>query len=184
MSDRATLIQSLRDHKAQPGREELSRTRMISFVESEADCFLRTHLAGHVTGSALVVSVDGQRVLLNHHKFLNIWICFGGHADGESDILNVALREACEETGKTDITPVMSSIFDLDIHAIPDNSKKNEPPHEHFDICYLLRATANDDFILSPESLDIKWCGYDEALDICKDDSRMIRMLNKWQCLT
>lgn len=129
----------------------------------------------------MLISVDGQRVLLNHHKFLDIWICFGGHADGEEDVFNVALRETIEETGKADIVPVRGTVFDVDIHAIPENPRKQESPHEHFDICYLLQAAETDDFTLSEESLDMKWCGYDEAIQICARDSRMLRMLEKWR---
>lgn len=182
MADRHQLIKDLQQHGVSHGRESLSRDRMISFIESVDDCFFRTHLAGHVTGSGMLVSADGTRVLLNHHKFLNIWICFGGHADGEEDILSVALRETQEETGIDDIRLLFDGIFDVDIHAIPENSKKGEPAHEHFDICYLLQA-GNDNFSISTESLDMKWCTYDEAVHICQDDERMLRMLGKWQAL-
>ena len=120
--------------------------------------------------------------MLNHHKFLNIWICFGGHADGEEDILSVALRETQEETGIDDIRLLFDGIFDVDIHAIPENPKKGEPAHEHFDICYLLQA-GHDNFVVSPESLDMKWCAYDEAIEVCRNDERMIRMLGKWRAL-
>lgn len=182
MADRHQLIAALQRHKPCHERESSSRDRMVSFIETVDDCFFRTYLAGHVTGSGMLVSADGQRVLLNHHKFLNIWICFGGHADGEEDILSVALRETQEETGIDDIRLLFDGIFDVDIHAIPENPKKGEPAHEHFDICYLLQA-GHDNFVVSPESLDMKWCAYDEAIEVCRHDERMIRMLGKWQAL-
>lgn len=155
-----------------------------ALIDNHPDCFYRTHFdPGHITGSALLLSADGNRVLMNHHKFLNIWICFGGHADGEKDILQVALREAIEESGIEDIEPVRSTIFDVDVHAIPPNPKKNEPAHKHFDIRYLLRVrnAVNENFAKSDESVNLRWCNYDEAQKLADPaDLSMHRLLDKW----
>ena len=156
-----------------------------SLIENHPDCFYRTHFdPGHITGSALLVSADGNRVLMNHHKFLNIWICFGGHADGERNILNVALREAIEESGIEDIEPVQTVIFDVDVHDIPANPKKDEPPHKHFDLRYLLRVrnASNENFAGSEESLGLRWCDYTEAKALASPlDPSMHRLLDKWR---
>ncbi len=119
---------------------------------------------------------------MNHHGTLDKWICFGGHADGEMDIANVALRELQEESGITDVAFVMNDIFDVDIHPIPANPKKSEPAHEHFDIRFLFRVTGNENFAVSDESHAMKWCAYDEALLLAGDDS-MRRLLQKWNVL-
>jgi 8-oxo-dGTP pyrophosphatase MutT (NUDIX family) len=155
-----------------------------NLIENYSDCFHRTHFEpGHITGSALLLSADGSRVLMNHHKFLDIWICFGGHADGEKDILNVALREAIEESGIEDIEPVKATIFDVDVHAIPANPKKGEPPHKHFDLRYLMRVrnASNENFAESDESLGLRWCNYEEAKKLANlKDLSMHRLLDKW----
>lgn len=155
-----------------------------TLIDNHPDCFYRTHFdPGHITGSALLLSADGTRVLMNHHKFLNIWICFGGHADGETNILQVALREAIEESGIDDIEPVRTTIFDVDVHAIPPNPKKNEPAHKHFDIRYLLRVrnAVNENFAKSDESVNLRWCSYDEARKLADPaDLSMHRLLDKW----
>ena len=156
-------------------------------VQNHPDCFYRTHFnPGHITGSGLLVSADGTRVLMNHHTFLNIWICFGGHADGETDILNVALREVIEESGIHDIEPVDAAIFDVDVHAIPANLKKSEPAHKHFDIRYLfhVRNPASEAFAKSQESLNLRWCSYEEAQKLAAPhDLSMHRLLDKWNNL-
>lgn len=155
-----------------------------TLIEQHPDCYHRTHFnPGHITGSGLLISADGKNVLMNHHKFLNIWICFGGHADGEQDILNVALREVMEESGIQAVEPVSTSIFDVDVHAIPANPKKNEPPHKHFDIRYLFRVTdaANENFTPSLESQSLRWCNYNEAITLASpQDVSMHRLLHKW----
>lgn len=138
----------------------------------------RDHLVpGHITGSALLLSNDRTRVLMNHHKSLNKWLCFGGHADGEADILEVARREVVEESGIEDIEVISTTVFDLDIHPIPSNHRKGEPDHLHYDIRYVFVAR-DEAFKISDESLNLKWCGIDEASGL-SSSSGMKRLLMK-----
>jgi 8-oxo-dGTP pyrophosphatase MutT (NUDIX family) len=86
---------------------------------------------GHVTGSAWIVNHDGSKVVLLHHAKLGIWVQPGGHCDGETDVAQVALREAREETG-LEVSLLDEAIFDVDVHRIPEYW--NTPEHFHFDI--------------------------------------------------
>src|SRR5690606_29239648 len=108
-------------------------------------------------------SKDGKRVLMNHHKSLQKWLCFGGHVDGTFDVLSAAKREVEEESGIVNFTPVFEDIFDIDIHPIPENDYKSEPAHSHFDIRFLLQANDNEDFVVSDESTELRWCTAAEA---------------------
>ena len=90
-----------------------------SFAAGHPDCCERTLAIGHFTGSAWLVSADGQRVLLTHHRKLHRWLQLGGHADGEGDLAAVALREAQEESGLGGLS-VEDFVFDLDRHLIPE----------------------------------------------------------------
>ncbi|GIS73179.1 MAG: hypothetical protein CM1200mP10_27560 [Candidatus Neomarinimicrobiota bacterium] len=72
---------------------------MLKFLDEETGYFLRNNYNGHFTGSAWIISPDKSYILMTHHKKLGKWIQLGGHADGESDLLKVALREATEESG-------------------------------------------------------------------------------------
>ncbi len=179
--DLAAALQSYR-----AGAEETAHVaRVTDLIAARPDCFYRTCFdPGHITGSALLVSADGTQVLMNHHRSLDKWICFGGHADGVEDVLEVARREVIEESGIAAIEAVSSAIFDVDVHPIPANPKKGEPAHEHFDIRYLFRVLSSQDgpaaFTVSGESRALKWCGYDEALRLSGDDS-MRRLLRKWR---
>ena len=175
------LLKSLAEHQPEGKEENISRERVISLLHSNPDCFHRTDFhPGHITGSALLISVDGTKVLMNHHKTLNKWLCFGGHADGSTDIFDVARREVMEESGITDIAPVFTGIIDVDVHPIPANDAKNEPAHEHFDIRYIFRARGSDAFSISEESSDLRWCDYEQAINLVPDAS-MRRLLMKWQ---
>ena len=113
-----------------------------------------------------------------HHKKLNRWFQPGGHADGEHNLLEVAYREALEETGlsKNDIKAVSSDIFDIDIHRIP--ARPNEPEHAHYDIRYLFVA---NDQIAPPgndESHQVGWIALDEVKAF-NNNLSMRRMLDK-----
>lgn len=178
------MLDFLYAHKPDTGEEQHLRD-ICSLIETHGNrAFYRDLFEpGHMTGSGLLISADSRRVLMNHHKFLDLWICFGGHADGEQDILNVALREVIEESGIEDVEPVTNDIFSIDVHGIPFNAKKNEPRHKHFDIRFLFRVrnVANENFAESDESQSLRWCDYEEAKKLAAPhDQSMHRLLDKW----
>ena len=79
---------------------------------------------------------------------------------------------------------MMCRIFDVDVHDIPFNAKKNEPPHKHFDVRYLFRVrnAANENFVESEESRSLRWCSYEEARKLAAPhDLSMHRLLDKWR---
>jgi len=174
----------LRSYQPSNDVEEAHKNSILSLLQSAPRCYYRDHFdPGHITGSALLISADGQRVLMNHHKSLRKWLSFGGHADGDENILRVASREIVEESGIQNIEPVMGDIFDVDVHPIPANPKRGEPAHSHFDIRYLfcVKNKGDENFVLSDESVSLRWCGYDEAMGLIQQDGSMARLLSKWR---
>ena len=142
------------------------------------DCYLRSNLDGHFTGSAWLVSADGQRVLLTHHRKLGRWFQLGGHADGDADLSRVALHEAEEESGLTDLA-VESEIFDLDRHWIPE---RNEVPgHWHYDVRFVVRVTGGEDFVVSEESLALAWRDIAGIAADPEAEESLRRMALRWQ---
>jgi len=147
------------------------------FLRSASTVFERAHLIGHFTGSAWLVSADGERVLLTHHRKLNAWLQLGGHADGDADLSRVALREAEEESGLADLV-VERGIFDIDRHRIP--ARANEPEHWHYDVRYVVRATASEVFVVGDESHDLAWRAVRDLVDDESIDASVRRMARKW----
>ena len=96
---RQELLRLLRKHETRFMEEAAYVDRAIVFVDAHTECFHRHLWPAHVTGSSWVVSPGRDRVLMMHHKKHEQWFQPGGHADGESDILRVALRETQEESG-------------------------------------------------------------------------------------
>ncbi|KJV28107.1 NUDIX hydrolase [Luteibacter yeojuensis] len=140
--------------------------------------FHRETLEGHFTGSAWLVSADGQRVLLMHHRKLQRWLQPGGHADGDADLAGVALREAEEETGLRDLA-VMPAVFDVDRHVIP--ARGHEPAHFHYDVRYVVVARGSEAFAANEESLGMAWRAIDEIAADGTADPSLRRMAAKWQ---
>jgi len=173
------LISDLEAHISLDNLEKKHKEDILQFLRESENNFDRSNLKGHITGSSWLLNKDKTKVLLNHHRKLNRWMNFGGHADGETDILAVAIKETQEESGFTDVFPVQEAIFDVDVHTIPDKATKGEPEHLHYDIRYLL-WTPEEDFSVTHESINLKWVDIDEAAKILKADS-LVRMIEKWR---
>ena len=154
---RQELLQLLKNYQPRFMDEMAFVNRSLSYIEQHEDCFYRELWPAHVTGSAWVVNADCSRVLMMHHKKLDQWFQPGGHADGDADIVRVALKETEEETGinAEHIKLVDGGIFDIDIHTIAPYG--NDPQHDHIDVRFLLKV---DDSLAVPgndESHEILW---------------------------
>jgi len=167
------------DLSARP-EEQPARARMLALLDSTPDCFQRTSFPAHFTGSALVVNADGSKVLLHHHLKLDCWLQFGGHCDGDEDILRVARREALEESGIEGLILASGRPFDLDIHEIPPHS--GDPAHFHYDVRYMLIAPDHAAPVASPESRELRWFTAAETAILPLDES-LRRMIAKWQAI-
>jgi len=167
--------------------DEANVAQQISaLVREHASCFERTCRPGHVTGSAWILSQDRTQCLLVHHRKLDRWLQPGGHADGQSDVADVALREAQEESGLQQLTLQLTNDqlipLDIDVHAIPTRldaaGNVKEDAHEHHDIRFLIVAAPNQQLVLSDESNDVRWFSRDELLSLTAEES-VLRMLRK-----
>jgi 8-oxo-dGTP pyrophosphatase MutT (NUDIX family) len=132
--------------------QALLKVQFESFIAQYPDAYLRSNLERHMTASAFVV--DADKILLIHHRKLNKWLQPGGHCDGDTDTLAVAIKEVEEETGVV-IKPNDQLIIDLDIHRIPE--RKGIPAHDHYDVRYLLEADSSLPLLQNHETLDLRW---------------------------
>jgi 8-oxo-dGTP pyrophosphatase MutT (NUDIX family) len=171
------LAAALDDYLARHPEEGGIVAGFAGFLASDAAVFERSHACGHFTGSAWLVDADGRRALLMHHRKLDRWLQPGGHADGDADLARVALREAQEETGVAGLR-VEGGIFDLDRHRIP--ARGAEPEHWHYDVRYVVRATAGEAFTANAESLGLAWRPVREIAADAQADESLRRMARKW----
>jgi 8-oxo-dGTP pyrophosphatase MutT (NUDIX family) len=173
---RQQLLNLLEIYNPTDRNEQKMRIETIDFVHKNEGCFKRELLVGHITGSAWIVDKTHQNVLLIHHKKLNQWFQPGGHCDGDSDVLNVAMKEANEETGLLDIQLLSKQIYDIDIHIIPQ--RKDVPAHHHYDVRFIFEADENQELIISEESNDLAWIPIEKMAEFNNSES-MMRMARK-----
>jgi 8-oxo-dGTP pyrophosphatase MutT (NUDIX family) len=177
MKTRASLEADLARHQPFDPHELEMLKRISAFVGEHADCFERSLLVGHVTGSAWVLDEAREYALLIHHAKLDKWLQPGGHCDGDSDVLRVAMREAEEETGVARLVPLLSgAIFDVDAHDIP--ARKDVPAHVHYDIRYAFEADRSAPLQISAESKGLRWVALDRIAELNTDES-VLRMVRK-----
>ncbi|MDQ8201788.1 NUDIX hydrolase [Pelagicoccus sp. SDUM812003] len=174
---REPLIRLLEEYRSRWSEESATCERFLEFVRRREDCFERSCLEGHVTGSAWLVNGAGTHVLLTHHRKLGQWFQLGGHADGEADVTQVALSEAREESGLPDLQLENGRVFDLDIHLIPE--RKGVPSHYHYDLRFVVRSTGSEAFQVSAESLELAWVEVEGISAYTREES-MLRMARKW----
>ena len=175
---RDAVLKLLRTHAARPldAHEAAMTAQIIRFAETHPDCLLRSCVPGHLTGSAWIVSPDRTRTLLTHHHKLDKWLQLGGHADGDGDLLAVALREAREESGLARVRAVSAEIFDCDRHLIPVRGA--EPAHYHHDLRFMIEADLAEPLVISDESKDLAWVETTRVTSLNPEES-MARMVRK-----
>jgi 8-oxo-dGTP pyrophosphatase MutT (NUDIX family) len=122
----------------------------------------------HFASSAFVVNKNRDKILMVYHNIFKSWSWIGGHADGEADMLKVALREVREETGVKNIKPVMNSILSLDTLSVLGHFKKGSyvPAHVHLSLAYLIEADEKDSLLIKEdENSDVQWMPIDQMVE-------------------
>ena len=112
------LRQQLIAYRPWNEQEERDREELLRRLDSHEDLYTRDNAAAHFTASAWVVSPDRKQVLMAYHRLYDSWAWLGGHADGDRDLLAVALREVREESGLTEVRPVSEDLYSLEILTV------------------------------------------------------------------
>ena len=148
-------------------QEQRDRDVIAACLGTYPDIFFRTNLTMHMTASAWTVNRQRDKVLMVYHNLYDSWSWMGWHADGEEDLLAVALREVKEESGIESLKPVMEEIFSLEVLTVDGHEKRGEyvPSHLHLNVTYLLEADDTEDLRVKPdENSGVAWFGRNEAV--------------------
>ena len=127
-------------------QEEKDKALILGWISNNENAFSRENTVAHITASAWVVNKDRSKVLMVYHNIYNSWSWLGGHADGETDLLSVAIREVKEEAGISNVRPVSEEIFSLESLTVDGHVKKGNyvSSHLHLNITYLLEADSEE----------------------------------------
>jgi len=147
-------------------QEEAEKRVILQYInEYPHNILLRENEFGHMTSSGFIMNEDLSKVLMIHHNIYNTWAWTGGHADGDEDLLYVAIKEAKEETGVTSIKPLMEDIASIDILPVWGHVKKGKyvATHMHLSVAYILIADENQELkVNEDETSGVKWIKIEE----------------------
>jgi len=135
----------------------------------------------HITSSGFVVNKDKDKVLMVHHNIFDSWSLPGGHADGEENLLGIAISEIKEETGVKNLITITNKIISLDLLPVLGHFRKGKyvSPHLHVSAVYLFQADEKEQVIIKPdENSAVKWIPISE-IDIHSNESHMKKIYNK-----
>ena len=161
------IYEQIKAYRPWNEQERQDQALILAFLERNPDAFYRSNLLAHMTASAWVVNPQRSKALMVYHRLYDSWSWAGGHADGEEDLLAVALREVREETGVQRLRPVTEDIYSLEILTVDGHEKRGQyvPSHLHLNLTYLLEAEEDQPLrICEAENSGVAWFPLADAL--------------------
>ncbi|MBE6882722.1 MAG: NUDIX domain-containing protein [Ruminococcaceae bacterium] len=158
------LKQQIENYVPVNEQEEKDKALLLEWL-CEPEVFTRKNKKAHFTASAWVVNPARTKVMMIYHNIYNSWAWMGGHADGETDLLAVAEREAKEESGIEDIYPVSKDIASLEVVTVNGHEKKGEyvSAHLHLNVTYIFEAPEEQKLFVKPdENSGVMWIETDD----------------------
>ena len=179
--DGRVILDLLGRYQPRDETEAADAGRVRTLVETAGDPWLRSAPL-HVTASALVVHPASGRVLLRWHQRQRAWLQVGGHADpGESDPFAIALREAREETGLTDLVAWPDAEI-RQVVIVPVPAGRREPAHEHADVRFTLATSTPESARAESPAAPLRWLVPQEAREVTSE-ANLGEMLSRVQRL-
>ena len=164
---RQELMEQIANYIPYNEQEERDQNLILNWIEEQENAFSRENKMAHMTASAWVVNPERSKVLMVYHNIYDSWSWLGGHADGEKDLLSVALREVKEEAGISKVRPVSEDIFSLESLTVDGHVKKGiyVSSHLHLNVTYLLEADPEETLsVKADENSGVAWFSPEEAL--------------------
>ena len=176
-----TYIDLIKAYRPYNEQEVVDQKAILNFISQTDDHLLRTNLVAHLTSSSIVLNKDYTKVLFAYHNIYQSWSWLGGHLDGDTDLLKVALKETKEETGIKHVEPFMDDIFMIDVIYVKNHIKNgvHVGDHLHLNVTFLLIADETDElFIKKDENQGVRWFTLDEVFDFISE-ARMVPIYKK-----
>lgn len=165
--NRQELMETIKAYQPFNEQEKMDKALILNWIETQENAFSRDNTVAHMTASAWVVNKDRSKVLMVYHNIYNSWSWLGGHADGETDLLAVAIREVKEEAGISNVRPVSEEIFSLESLTVDGHVKRGSyvSSHLHLNVTYLLEADSEEHVsVKEDENSGVAWFTLEEAL--------------------
>lgn len=167
--DLRSNIEKFRPYNEQ---EEVDKRIMLSYIDNFDNILTRANEYAHFTSSSFILNKERTKVLMIFHNIYKSWAWTGGHSDGDNDLLYVAMKEAKEETGITNIKPISNEIYSLEQITVNGHEKRGKyvGSHIHLNITYLLEADENEIIrVKEDENSGVKWVTIDELKGVVNE---------------
>ncbi|ATD54360.1 NUDIX hydrolase [Clostridium chauvoei] len=175
-------INSIKNYTPYNEQEKKDKELILSAIENYNNLLTRENVVMHMTSSGYIVNKNRDKVLMIYHKIYNSWAWTGGHADGDDDMLYIAIKEAKEETGLKNVTAITPDIFSLDVLTVNGHVKRGNyvSSHLHLNVTYLLEADENEALIVNKEETEgVKWLPINELSKYCSEEYMIENVYNK-----
>lgn len=165
---KSKLVQQIKNYEPFNEQEKVDKDIILYYLENFDDIFYRTNLIAHMTASGWVLNKKKDKLLMAYHNLYDSWAWLGGHADGQLDLLQLAIKEVQEESGVKTVKPLMEDIYSLEVLSVDGHFKNGQyvPTHVHLNLTYLLQAD-EDEIITNKddENSAVGWFGLKEAVE-------------------
>ena len=161
------ILEDIKNYTPCCEQEARDKAVILDYLAKNPGAFYRSDPIAHMTASAWIVNRERTKVLMVYHRIYDSWSWTGGHADGEEDLLAVALREAREETGLKNVRPISGEICSLEVLTVDGHEKRGAyvSSHLHLNVTYLLEADESEELHLcEEENTGVRWFTLDGAL--------------------
>jgi len=175
-------INQIKAYKCMNDQEKNDKEIILNFIKDyEHNILTRENQIAHITSSGFIMNASLSKVLMIHHNIYNTWAWTGGHADGESDLLKIAVKEAKEETGLDSIHVMDAEIASIDILPVKGHIKRGAyvSAHLHLNVAYLLKASEDQSLVLNErETSGLQWFDLNK-IDLQSKEPELIKIYNK-----
>ena len=177
-----SYIKEIKSYIPYNEQEQKDKDLILNCINNFSDVLTRENTLAHITSSGYIVNKNRDKTLMIFHKIYNSWSWTGGHADGDSNLLKVAIKEATEETGLKNVKPISENIFSLDVLTVDGHIKNGEyvSSHLHLSVAYLLEADESEELIINEyETRGVKWIPINKV-DYYSSEPYMIEVYKKF----
>ena len=178
------LIKELNKYIPYDKQEIIDKDIILNFFKNKTNLFTRENETAHFTASSWIVNKNRTKILMVYHNIYDSWSWTGGHADGNENLLEVAICEAIEETGLKKVKVLSNNIFSIEVLTVKNHIKnnKNISQHLHLNITFLLEASDEEILcIKADENSGVKWVDINDVENISKEENMKLiyNKLNK-----
>lgn len=177
-----SFIEDLKNYIPYNEQEKKDKELILLALNNFNNLLTRDNPLMHFTSSAYIVNKTKDKVLMIYHKIYDSWAWTGGHNDGDSDFLKVAIKEAKEETGLKNINIITNNIFSIDVLTVNGHIKKGQyvSCHLHLNLTYLLEASEDESLVVNEEETKgVKWIPIDKLDEYCTEPYIINNVYNK-----